>query len=477
MDNRNKEPRTIREKLEAIANFRPAMQGGSSLSTYVPAQPNTIGRDPLVGSDIGRLVDALRPWDKALDRAYEAHIDRRILEDKASAELFKVEHPGMTKNIEAFRQAALDDPNVLNLSPHVKKAIEGEILKGNAIQFAASLEDAYSTSDIRNERDPAKVMAWSEEQRKLYMQQQGLDKYDDKFMLAEHFAHPTARMLEGILARHSKDVESQNANLLEQQKAQNIQNILAMKQDLTSPLGGRDTKIPSDRVAYAQEAASAIMGEVEDMKRLGYSQDRLMGFLGKVVLHGSHSARTARQLAQAIMVDVNGQKVSLMSQPGNAKGIEQLEDGTTFPDKRLNTFTDICDELNIKYDGFIIQDKFSTSSGYKMMSEMISKGNLPTAIFAASDPIAIGAMRALQENGYKIPEDISVMGFDNTELSGYTNPPLTTVNAPVYAMGIYGIRFILNMMKSKSTDYYSPMRVYLPCPIKVRNSCAKPKKL
>ena len=56
-------------------------------------------------------------------------------------------------------------------------------------------------------------------------------------------------------------------------------------------------------------------------------------------------------------------------------------------------------------------------------------------------------MRALQENGYKIPEDISVMGFDNTELSGYTNPPLTTVNAPVYAMGIYGIRFILNMIE------------------------------
>ncbi|OXS29885.1 MAG: hypothetical protein BCS36_03225 [Desulfovibrio sp. MES5] len=329
MDNRNKEPRTIREKLEAITNFRPAMQGGSSLSTYVPAQPNTIGRDPLVGSDIGRLVDALRPWDKALDRAYEAHIDRRILEDKASAELFKAEHPGMTKNIEAFRQAALADPNVLNLSPHVKKAIEGEILKGNAIQFAASLEDAYSTSDIRNERDPAKVMAWSEEQRKLYMQQQGLDKYDDKFMLAEHFAHPTARMLDGILARHSKDVESQNANLLEQQKAQNIQNILAMKQDLTSPLGGRDTKIPSDRVAYAQEAASAIMGEVEEMKRLGYSQDRVVGFLGKVVLHGNHSSRTARQLAQAITVDVNGQKVSLMSQPGIAKGIEQLEEQET----------------------------------------------------------------------------------------------------------------------------------------------------
>ena len=329
MDNRNKEPRTIREKLEAIANFRPAMQGGSSLSTYVPAQPNTIGRDPLVGSDIGRLVDALRPWDKALDRAYEAHIDRRILEDKASAELFKAEHPGMTKNIEAFRQAALADPNILNLSPHVKKAIESEILKNNASQFAGSLEDAYSTSGIKNERDPQKVMAWAQEERKQYMQQQGLDKYGDTLELANNFYHPTSRLLDGIIARHSKDVESQNANLLEQQKAQNIQNLLAQKQDLTSPLGGRDTKIPSDRVAYAQDAASAIMGEVEDMKRLGYSQDRVVGFLGKVVLHGNHSARTARQLAQAITVDVNGQKVSLMSQPGIVKGIEQLEEQET----------------------------------------------------------------------------------------------------------------------------------------------------
>ena len=111
------------------------------------------------------------------------------------------------------------------------------------------------------------------------------------------------------------------------------------------------------------------------------------------------------------------------------------------------------------------------------MSEMISKGNLPTAIFAASDHIAIGAMRALQENGYKIPEDISVMGFDNTELSGYTNPPLTTKNTQVYTKNKNNKRFILNLLNPKSTDYYSPMRVYLPCPIKVRNSCAKPKSL
>lgn len=329
MDNRNKQPRTIMERLGEAVGVRPAVQGGSSVHTYIPVQPNRIDRDPFVGNEMGRLADALRPWDKALDRAYEAHIDRKILEDHANGERFAAENPEMTKNIEAFRQAALADPNILNFSPHVKKAIEGEILKNNASQFAGSLEDAYSTSEIKNERDPQKVMAWAQEQRKQYMQQQGLDKYDNTITLAQNFYHPTSRLLDGIIARHSKDVESQNANLLEQQKAQNIQNILAQKQDLTSPLGGRDTKIPSDRVAYAQDAASAIMGEVEDMKRLGYSQDRVVGFLGKVVLHGNHSARTARQLAQAITVDVNGQKVNLMSQPGIAKGIEQLEDQET----------------------------------------------------------------------------------------------------------------------------------------------------
>lgn len=83
-------------------------------------------------------------------------------------------------------------------------------------------------------------------------------------------------------------------------------------------------------------------------------------------------------------------------------------------------------------------------------------------------------MRALQENGYKIPEDVSIIGFDNTELSGYTNPPLTTMNAPVYAMGIYGIEVINTMLHSKNNKLLSPMKIYMPCPIKIRNSCGKP---
>ena len=158
-------------------------------------------------------------------------------------------------------------------------------------------------------------------------------------------------------------------------------------------------------------------------------------------------------------------------------GKEYLNDDTVYFEQRKDTFIRYCKEHQISYGPYLKETEFSADAGYQMMMELIEAGTLPSAVFAASDPIAIGAMRALYQKGYRIPEDISVMGFDNTELSGYTNPPLTTVNAPVYAMGIYGIRFILNLMKPKSTDYYSPMRVYLPCPIKVRNSCTKPKSL
>ena len=64
----------------------------------------------------------------------------------------------------------------------------------------------------------------------------------------------------------------------------------------------------------------------EEMKKLGYSQDRVLGMLGKAVLMGNHSAAVAEGLAKSLTVNINGKPVSLLSQPGIAKGIEALKD-------------------------------------------------------------------------------------------------------------------------------------------------------
>ena len=67
------------------------------------------------------------------------------------------------------------------------------------------------------------------------------------------------------------------------------------------------------------------------------------------------------------------------------------------------------------------------NSGYESLRELLSRGVAFDAIFGASDAIAIGAMRALLEHGYKIPSEIAVAGFDDIPLASYVNPPLTTV--------------------------------------------------
>lgn len=72
--------------------------------------------------------------------------------------------------------------------------------------------------------------------------------------------------------------------------------------------------------------------------------------------------------------------------------------------------------------------------GYKYMKELINEGDMPTAILAAYDDIAVGAMRALYEYKYRVPEDISIIGYDNIRQSAFLRCPLTTISPPVEKM-------------------------------------------
>jgi hypothetical protein len=317
-------PQAVIEDLDRIPSPRGG-QGAAGVSTFVGASPTKVSADKFAGSGFTRVIQGLAQLEPALTGALENHLDRQIAEDKAAAELFKVKNPEETKNMEAFKQACLTNPELLNASPYVKRYIEHEVIKGNALQFAAQLDDAYTTSGIANERDPKKVQLWAEEQRKNFMKANGLDGYDDQLALAQNFAHPSMRMVEHTLARHTKNMESQNAALLEQQMFANVDAFLVAQQNIGT--NGQDLKIPAERRAYvSQVAAPLIMQKAEELKALGYTQDKILPLLGKMVLGGRHSPQVAKQLAEAITVDVNGQRVSLMSQPNIAKGIEQMQE-------------------------------------------------------------------------------------------------------------------------------------------------------
>ena len=107
-------------------------------------------------------------------------------------------------------------------------------------------------------------------------------------------------------------------------------------------------------------------------------------------------------------------------------------------------------------------------SGYQMMNEILEKKQLPTAVFAASDQIAFGALKAIREHDLNIPEDISLIGFDDLEMTRYTAPALTTLHAPAYEMGQYGVN---SLFAASNLAIKTTIKVKLPCHLVVRDSC------
>ncbi len=95
----------------------------------------------------------------------------------------------------------------------------------------------------------------------------------------------------------------------------------------------------------------------------------------------------------------------------------------------------------------------------------------PTAIFAANDVTALETMAVARSLGLRVPEDLSVIGFDNVPESALGDPPLTTVEQPIRQMGIDAVRLLLELLEDPSLP---PARVILPTRLVVRQSCGEP---
>lgn len=113
----------------------------------------------------------------------------------------------------------------------------------------------------------------------------------------------------------------------------------------------------------------------------------------------------------------------------------------------------------------------SLNDAYQDMLKYLQKNpNLPTAFFADNDMIALGAMKALQEMGYRIPEDISIVGFDDLPFSEISNPPLTTMRVPNKEMGRIAVRRLAEMIDGISADAVTKTQV---CPKMVYRNTVK----
>lgn len=89
---------------------------------------------------------------------------------------------------------------------------------------------------------------------------------------------------------------------------------------------------------------------------------------------------------------------------------------------------------------------FVREGGYKATKMMLMQGELPTAVFYANDEMAIGGIKAFKEGGISVPDDISIIGFDDIQLAEYLRPPLTTIRQPMYESGSLAGHLLFQML-------------------------------
>lgn len=134
---------------------------------------------------------------------------------------------------------------------------------------------------------------------------------------------------------------------------------------------------------------------------------------------------------------------------------------------RRSLFEKLTRELDSYEPQFVYEGDWSSNSGYEAMNRMLQQKDRPTACFIASDPMAAGALRALHEQGVRVPEDMAVIGFDDIEVAAFLNPPLTTVRVHTELMGRTAASLMLERLEGREVAVHASINTRLI----VRGSC------
>lgn len=112
--------------------------------------------------------------------------------------------------------------------------------------------------------------------------------------------------------------------------------------------------------------------------------------------------------------------------------------------ERLTGYQQILQETGILFDeSLVLRGDFQYVSGYEAARQLLAQADPPTAVFACNDLMAVGVISAATELGLRVPQDLSVVGFDDVRLASFTNPPLTTVAQPKYEIGVIATEMLL----------------------------------
>ena len=209
-------------------------------------------------------------------------------------------------------------------------------------------------------------------------------------------------------------------------------------------------------------AGGAIMRE-PDVLKLYNNGDAPIVVIGKPATDNPSiqiDNPAAGRMVCEYLLDRGHRNIAMISGPTNS---------ITAADREAGYRAALADRGLSCHKGWVVRGNFVYEGGRAAVEKLPLEGvDRVTAIFAQNDLMAIGAINALNERGLRVPEDVSVIGFDDIQLSSYVPPGLTTVHVPFHEMGKKAMEALSRMLNSRKVDSVN----YMPVHITVRGTVA-----
>ncbi|MHB8909475.1 MAG: LacI family DNA-binding transcriptional regulator [Syntrophales bacterium] len=159
----------------------------------------------------------------------------------------------------------------------------------------------------------------------------------------------------------------------------------------------------------------------------------------------------------AVMVDNMGgatQAVQHLIDLGHRRiGCIGGPDGSTTAADRLTGYRNALAQNGVALNETLVKrGTWNPESGYLLARELLEGAERPTAIFSANDQMAFGIVKAARELGLAVPRDLAVVGFDNVPTGSYFDPPLTTVEIPMYEIGVASMRMLIDLLSGETFE-------------------------
>jgi LacI family transcriptional regulator, galactose operon repressor len=170
--------------------------------------------------------------------------------------------------------------------------------------------------------------------------------------------------------------------------------------------------------------------------------------------------------AVAELLGLGHRRIGLVTEEGDIPAAEG----------RLRGYRDALDRHGVRFDpALVLRGTAVTSGGHRAVSRLLDMPAPPTAVFCFNDQMAMGAYQAAAERGLRVPEDLSVVGFDDQELiASALSPGLTTVALPHYEMGAWAVKMLLTVIQDTAAGNDQPLQMLMPCPLVRRDSVGPP---